>query len=378
MEVVVVDPSAYTPPYDAVLCGALARRGLDVELLTSRFLHGPVPESVGFKREEFFYRRTSKWFFGKSDSRLRLPVKLLEHPADMRRLLRRLRTGSDIVHFQWLTVQPLDVGFIRRIGQPVVLTAHDVLPREPRPGQLGASRRLYDAADAVIVHTDHGRRRLVGELGIDGEKVHVIPHGAFDFMRALDPAMPAELESTGGRPFTLFFGLLRPYKGVDTLLDAWARLGDPDRLLVVAGKPRMPLEPLRAQARRLGIEDRVLFIPRFLDDSEAAYLFGRAELTVLPYREIDQSGVLYTALAFGKPIVLTRVGGFSEIADRDGAAVAVMPGDADALAGAIDDLLADTNKRDAVAARAVAVAAGRYNWDRIAEQTEALYLRLSG
>ncbi len=60
-----------------------------------------------------------------------------------------------------------------------MLTAHDVLPREPRPGQLAAQRRLYDRFDAIVVHSEHGRLRLVEELGADAERVHVIPHGVF-------------------------------------------------------------------------------------------------------------------------------------------------------------------------------------------------------
>ncbi len=64
-------------------------------------------------------------------------------------------------------------------GRPLVLTSHDVLPREPRPGQLAAQRRLYDRFDAIVVHSEHGRSRLVEELGVEVGRVHVIPHGVF-------------------------------------------------------------------------------------------------------------------------------------------------------------------------------------------------------
>src|SRR5919201_6925197 len=89
--------------------------------------------------------------------------------------------AADVIHFEWLTVQPLDVHLLPR-GRPTVLTAHDVLPREPRPGQLRAQRRLYERVDAVVVHSAHGRERLVVDLKVDLERVHVVPHGAFDYL----------------------------------------------------------------------------------------------------------------------------------------------------------------------------------------------------
>ena len=121
----------------------------------------------------------------------------------------------------------------------------------------------------------------------------------------------------------LCFGLLRPYKGVDVLLDAWRRAA-PDAELWVVGMPRMDVvvhRTARTCARRCGSS------PAPSSRARSA----RADLVVLPYREIDQSGVLFTALAFGKPLLLTSVGGFPEVGRR---AELVPPGDPDALAAA--------------------------------------------
>src|SRR4051812_19446939 len=126
MRVHVVDPSAYTPPYDRALSAALARAGAEVELHTSRFLYGPVPAAQGYAVREDFYR----WAPGGAGSRARFLAKLAMHVPDMLRY-RRAARAADIVHFQWLTVQPLDVHLLPR-SRPVVLTAHDILPREPR------------------------------------------------------------------------------------------------------------------------------------------------------------------------------------------------------------------------------------------------------
>src|SRR5215831_17986665 len=301
MRVHVVDPPAYTPPYDHALCRALAAAGADVELYTSRFAYGSVAPAEGYRRRELFYRGAGMLAGGSATARrARRAVKLAEHVPDMLRY-RRAARDAHVVHFQWLAVQELDGRLLPRGrtaggGQALVLTAHDVLPREARAGQREAQRRLYKRFDALIVHTEHGRRRLTGELGVARERVHVIPHGVLEHLAERPPSAPAF--RTDGQ-VVLFFGLLRPYKGIDVLLEAW-REGIGGAELWIVGPPRMDIASLRAAA-----PPSVRFVPRFVDDAELPAYFGRADLVVLPYREIEQSGVLFTALAFGKPLLLS-------------------------------------------------------------------------
>ncbi len=361
LSVQVVDPSAFTPPYDHALCAALARAGAEVELVTSRFAYGDVPRGDGYAVREAFYRRAP----GAAGSTVRRAAKLVQHVPDMLRCARHAR-GADVVHFQWLTVQPLDVHLLPR-RRSLVLTAHDVLPREPRAGQLRAQRRLYERVDAVVVHSEHGAARLRDELGIDPAKVHAIPHGAFTHFDGATP-LPPELAAVE-QPVVLCFGLIRPYKGIDVLLEAWRGIEDAE--LWVVGLPKTDLAPLRAAA-----PPGVRFVPRFVADEEIPAFFRRADLVVLPYREIDQSGVLFTALGFGAPLLLTSVGGFPEVA-ATGAAELVPPGDAAALHAALDCLLRDPAARGRLAAAARAAAAGPYAWDAIAQRHLALYRALA-
>lgn len=372
VRVQVVDPSAYTPPYDRALCAALARAGAEVELVTSRFDYGEAAAPEGYRVTELFYRRGPH----RPGSPLRRLARLAQHPLGMRRLARGRGTAiaaPDVRHFQWLPIQPYDARALRRLPRPVVLTAHDILPREPRPGQRRGQRRLYEAVDAVVVHSEHGRRRLTGELDLDRARVRVIPHGAFEHLarqpveRPLDPELAAWL---GERPVALFFGLLRPYKGIDVLLRAWRSLPDPEARLLVAGMPRMPLGPLRELA-----DGRVRFIPRYMDEAELPPLFRRAEVVVLPYREIDQSGALATALAFGKACLLSDAGGFAEIAEL-GAAHLFPPQDEHALTTALSNLLANPAARRDLEQAARRAADGPLSWDTIATQTLDLYRSL--
>jgi glycosyltransferase involved in cell wall biosynthesis len=358
VRVQIVDPSAYTPPYDHALCSALASAGAQVELYTSRFVYGPVAAAEGYERRESFYRLATRL----QRARTRRAVKLAEHVPDMLRY-RRCARRAEVVHFQWTTVQHLDRHLLPR-GRPLVLTAHDILPREPRRGQLAAQRRLYECFDALVVHSEHGRRRLTAELALDPALVHVIPHGVFEHLAA-QPQVAAPAPPQTDRPVVLCFGLMRPYKGIDLLLDAWGEIEDAE--LWIAGMPRMDISTLRAAT-----PPNVRFFPRFITDGELPAYFRRADLVVLPYREIDQSGVLFTALAFGKPLLLSDVGGFPEIA-ATGAARIFPAGDAKALRGSLRELLADRSALAGMAESAKALAEGRYSWGAVAARTLELY-----
>jgi glycosyltransferase involved in cell wall biosynthesis len=361
MRIRVVDPPAYTPPYDHALSTALAAAGDDVELVTSPFRHGERPKPDGYLLRDHFYRVPGP-----------LPLRIAQHPIDMLRL--RHLPKADVTHFQWLPIQAVDRHLLP--PGPVVVTAHDVVPREPRPGQLGALSKTYNSVDAVVVHSEHGRGVLTEALDVPAEKVHVIPHGVFDYLtRVANPQpLPPELAAVD-KPVILQFGLMRPYKGIDVMLEAFTA-ADPDAELWIVGMPRMPIEPLQKLAADLGIADRVRWIPRFINDQEIAAYFERADVVALPYRQIDQSGVLFTALAFGKPLLLTRVGGFTEIADRYDAAVAAEPGDLASLARCINPLLTDRQQRDRLSAAAALLSHGEFSWQAIAAKTRELYVSL--
>jgi len=393
MHVQVVDPSAFTPPYDHALCASLARAGAVVQLITSRFAYGEAPAAEGYRRRELFYRHAR----GAPGAKVRRAVKLIEHVPDMLSL-RRLAGDADVVHFQWLDVQWLDRHLLP--DRPTVLTAHDLLPREARPGQAWAQRRLYDAVDAVVVHSEYGRRQLIEALGVDRSKVHVIHHGAFTHlvgaMHGVDAAggcpgvgggggqakakggargervgdgatLPAELQRVSV-PVVLFFGLLRPYKGIEVLLKAWRGITGAE--LWIVGRPRMPLAPLQNLAGA-----GVRFVARFVPDAELRAVFRRADVVVLPYcrtERFDQSGVLATALAFGKPIVVSDVGGFGEVGAL-GAARMVAPDDVSELHDVLALLLGDASERARLAQAARAAGAGPYSWAAAARKTLALY-----
>ena len=133
---------------------------------------------------------------------------------------------------------------------------------------------------------------------------------------------------------------MRPYKGLDVLLDAWGEGLDGAELWIV-GMPRMDISELRARAPA-----SVRFDERFVADEELPGLFARAQLVVLPYREIEASGVLFTALAFGRPLLLSDVGASPSSPPRAPPGCS-RPAAREALRAALQELLADRERAGA-------------------------------
>jgi glycosyltransferase involved in cell wall biosynthesis len=369
MRVQIVDPPAYTPPYDRSLCAALARAGVEVELVTSPFLHGRVPVAEGYEVSEQFYLSSAKRGLG---ARARRPRKAAEHLADMLRF-RRSRTNADITHYQWVGIAALD--WLMLPGdRPQVLTAHGSL-RGGQYGKVGwGFRRTFDRMDTVIALSEHGARILRDRIGLPPDRVRMIPHAVLDYPTRLpdERPLPPELAGVEG-PVVLFFGLVRPYKGVDVLLQAFRQIEDAE--LWIVGRP-FGVEPSELEALAAASGPGVRFVPRFVDDSEIPALFRRATVVALPFRDAEQSGVLYTSIAFGKATVVTDVGGFAEVA-AEGAARLVPPENPEALAAALTELLTDREERERLEASTRAAAEGLYSWDTVAAQHLALYRELA-
>ncbi len=373
MRVQIVDPAAQTPPFDRALAAALARAGADVELVTSSFVHGEVAEPEGYRVDESFYPRSSRMASGSLGRRA---LGLAEHVPSMLRARRRA-SGADVVHYQWMTLPAIDAHLLPD-GPAKVWTTHGFLRASDSggPAGLGSSLKALERMDAVVALSHYGAASLA-QAGVPREKIEVIPHGAFDYLTRLpERPLPPELEGAEG-PVILFFGLIRPYKGADVLLRAAAELQADDAEIWIAGRPLgVDMDELRQLAAAAG--RTVRFVDRFVSDSEVPALMRRADVVVLPYLDAEQSGVLYTALAFGKAIVATAVGGFGEVAGAgEGETIRLVPpGDHSALAEALGTVLSDPGERARLEAAARAAADGPYSWDAIAAQTIALYERL--
>ena len=347
VRVLLADPPAFTPPYDHELAAALARAGVDVELVTSRFRFGDAPEPEGYTRRELFYPLSSR-VFGRS--RLRLPVKVLEHPLGLASLRRR---HADVLHVQWLPARA------RRAPLPPApaVRSHRARPAPAAHARThGLWRRLFARFDRIVVHSEAGRNTLA-ELGVDPERLRVIPHPVF-------PSEPARRDD--GRT-VLAFGIIRPYKGLGDAIEAVRRAGD--ARLLVAGDPLEPSS--RTALPRTGSTWSGGSV--ICSQPEIDRAFGDATVAVFPYRpELDQSGALLRALGAGVPAIAYDVGGIAEPVRRFGAGRVVPAGDVAGLAEALHELLSDPAALEQARAGARR-AREELTWDAAAQAHLALY-----
>jgi len=307
----------------------------------------------------------------------------------MAAFLRRMhRERPAVVHCQWSLAPVLDaraLAGLGRMGIATVFTAHNVLPHEARPWHAALARRLYQAADRLIVHSAAARERLLGLGGPDRARVHVVPMPALAVPAGSSTVLPEPPNRDAARavldlpldvPLALFFGHLRPYKGLDLLLEAWphVRAALPEGRLIVAG-PVAGGDPavrrIQGELARLGIAGAVELRPGYIPTDQVAGYFAASDVVALPYRATDDSAVLAAARGYGRAVVATAVGGLPEALEAGGGRL-VPPDDPSALASALLDVLGAPDRRDRLEAEMRAAAAA-WTWRDAAAATRAVY-----
>jgi glycosyltransferase involved in cell wall biosynthesis len=375
MKIAMVDPSLFTLPYDTALCSALIARGCDVALY-GRALRPLEVAAPDVAPRAFFYRWSER-IRGKGPERLFHLLKGFEHAVDMARLPHMLRRiQPDVVHFQWLPLPAIDIHTVRRIRRhigPVVLTVHDITPFNDSPSstvQRIASKSVWHEFDHLVVHSESTRNQLVRQ-GLASDKISIIPHGILD----MQPAANAEGRD-GSKLVILLFGRIKGYKGVDLMIEALGRVPAALRSrcqVRIVGEPMIPIEPLAKRAEELGVADAVRWDLRYVSEAHMSEVFSQADVFAFPYREIDTSGVLMACLPYGKPIIASGIGAFGKLLKDGVHGRVVAPNDPEALAKALQEMLADPSKLQTYGRAVSALSSEIPSWDAIAGQTVSLY-----
>jgi glycosyltransferase involved in cell wall biosynthesis len=277
------------------------------------------------------------------------------------------------IHFQEYTIwlAPRHFRRMKARGIRLFFTVHNIYPHGYTPGKLRVvdfpllhwRRTAFRLCDALFVHSEKLREQLAEFLGPGHPPIFVTPHGVWN-SAGHSPTVASPEERVRSRHL-LFFGVIRPNKGLHVLLDAMEDLVD--CTLTVAGQPQEVSyqEQIRAMAKRLP-PGRVELMDRFVQDDEMVQLFDRSSLLVLPYTAFAaQSGVLHDALAHGLPVVVTEVGALGESVRSWGIGQVVPPNDDAALAAAIRQML--TSDHYVQASGAVSRVRKNLSWNRVAE-----------
>lgn len=377
MRVALVDPSLFTLPYDVALAEGLMECGAQVTL-HGRALRPADGEPGGLRITPSFYRLSERPAASRLPKPARLALKGFDHLSSMLRLQSRFRSDRpDIIHFQWLPLPLLDsrlLSIFRRIA-PIVLTVHDTDPFNGAPTaglqKLGFTRVL-NGCDQLVVHTQQGLSRLAA-MGVPLAKLSKLPHGR------LAAASPGSAPDDMQGPMTfVLFGKIKPYKGADLLVEAFAVLPAALRRVArirIVGQPYMDLRPLHAQAESLGVADLIDIEPRFVADGEMAGIFAPGSVAVFPYREIEASGVLSLATAHGRPVIASRIGNFGETIMDFVHGRLVPAGDAASLSAAMRHFIEDRTAAAGYAAEVRILDAAQPSWKDIAHGTLRVYAK---
>lgn len=227
----------------------------------------------------------------------------------------------------------------RRAGIEVVFVCHNVEPHEGTPFDRLALKWAYGGADRFVVHAKAERSKM--ERYASGRPVAVVPHPVYDlFAEGPLPeraASRADLGLGAEEEVLLFFGLIRPYKGLEVLLRAMPSiLAKRPVRLVVAGECYGDEKPLHALIAALGIGAAVKLDLKYIPNEGVASYMVAADAVVIPYLHATQSGIVQVAYAFGKPVITTRVGGIPEVVWEGETGLLVPPSDEAALAAAVE------------------------------------------
>jgi alpha-maltose-1-phosphate synthase len=222
---------------------------------------------------------------------------------------------------------------------------------------------LVRNADKIIIHSGMLRTtRLLAAL--PQSKMDVVQLGTFNFFNT---SLNDTMESNN----LLFFGRIAQYKGIEYLIEAakQAKLLAPDLSVTLAGDG-----DFSKYKKMLGGESLFEIINRYIPDDEVAGLFGKAAILIMPYTDGSQSGLISVAGAFGKPVIATDVGNFSEMVDNDITGLIIPPGDVNALSKAIITLLKNPQLRHHMGENAKhKFSCSQFSWDAIAEHTQNIY-----
>jgi len=377
-------------PYAFGLATALMSKGVALDLIGSDDLDGP--EFHGKPEVKFLNLR------GSQRTDVSFTRKMLRVSAYYIKLVRYVASARPkIFHILWNNkFETLDrtllMLYYRVLGKRIVLTVHNVNAgrrdsKDTRFNRL-TLRIQYRLADHLFVHTQKMRVELIEEFGVQSALVTVIPFGINNAVpnTCLTPRdAKGKLGIREGEKTILFFGHIAPYKGLEYLAAAFRRIlaRSDNYRLIIAGRPKNCENywtAIRDDIRGEKESGRLLLKADFIPDKETEIYFKAADVAVLPYRHIYQSGVLFLAHSFGLPVIVADVGSLKDDIIEGTTGFVFAPEDPVDLAKAIEryfasDLYANLNSRRQQIRN---YATERHSWDVVGEMTREVYARLQG
>ena len=376
MKAILVD-SLIGNDYTLCLASSLQNEGVDVILI--------VPVNRQFNKPNNFIIKKWSPSKDKKDSKF---LKLLKYFEYQLKLFYFVINNKDAaVHFQFFRFKFDILLFIvlRLFNVKLVHTAHDVLPHEKKKIDYLLNYFLYRASRKIIVHSAYIKNKLISIFNINQEKIEIVPHGNFDIYRQNPPLSneeaKKELNLLPVDKVILFFGFIKEYKGIDILLDAYLLVHQkyPEIKFIIAGAiasaslAQLYKNKISTFQRDGSLITNFTFIP---SDKVATY-FTASDFVVLPYKDIDHSGIVHLAYSFDIPIIATKVGDFEEAIEEGKSGYLVRKNDSAALADAIISAFNNIGLKFQMKNYIKELNKNKYSWDKIAQKTIEIYRKVT-
>lgn len=281
---------------------------------------------------------------------------------------KELKKGKyDIYHIQSYKNLYLEVPLFyiaKKYCKAVVTTVHNVLPHEVAKSDRRLHELWYRTSDALIVHNEATRECLIEEFPFTASKVHVIPHGTYSVQK-----YTGDCSEKNKKTAFLLFGQLRPYKGIDILIQAIACLPSETRSViqvVIAGNqhPKQDRTDYLDLIHKYHVEDCVDFQKGRVPDEALPEMFGRTDFCLFPYREIYGSGALLMAYSYQKPVIASNVPAFIEETDHGRTGLLFENENSEDLAGKIETAVSLKKEEIDLYKSAISeLVTEKYNWN---------------
>lgn len=363
-KVILVDQIAkISYKYTFSLAECLIKQGVDVHLV----LDLKKNDEVNCKTDSIFLTDE------KNVSKVKKVFNLFSSYRRIRQIIKE--ENIDILHIQWINFSPIEYHLLKRIAKKtkIVMTVHDILPFNEKGYDKRYYRKIYHLPSKIIVQADTNYDRFKELFPEDIDKVTIIPHGNSLKYADLHPQVESR-EKIGVNKdyFTfLFFGQIKQIKGVDILLEAFEKFhqNHPESQLVVAGKLWYAEEGVYEKIfNRDGYPKEFLkWDERFIGDEEIGYYYSACDVTVLPYKDLYQSGVIQLAYAYKKVPIVSNLKPFLEVVDENSGYIFENE-NVDSLVEAMEKAFQNKKNADKLVENGIKTIKVKYNWEDIAKK----------
>lgn len=374
MKVLLVDQIAkVTYKYTFSLAKALQELGIDIEVAMD---FKQEKENTNFKRFNLFNtaeKNVSKF------------SKLKNYIQSFNKIFSLIENYKyDVIHLQWIIFSPVDLMIVKKLKRKnikVVMTVHDILPFNQKFYDYKCYKRTYQLVDEIIVQTDANKDRFKKEFPKNKHEIAVIPHGHFlDYSKVVTKEKARKALGLSDNEFIyLFFGQIKKVKGVDVLLTAYGQLLKErpelkNRVkLVLAGKEwKADYDDYKKIILEYGLEPFIRQDIKFIPDEEIDNYYGSADVCVLPYRDVYQSGVLQLTYAHEKPAIVTDIPAFKEIVNVNNGFICKV-NDAESLKNQMYEAYLRKDELHILGEVGRKYIEKRYNWGDIAGGVSKIY-----